>query len=571
MKRFIHKILPLLMSVVIVLCIGWFLFQFDPGFTCDFLLRQARWFEEKGNHSAAVWCYDLAYKQSNGSDEVAIELAHQFSSIGNDTKAEYTLLKAIDKGATIELYATLSDLYVRQGKLRDAVLLLDNADWKVRQELASLRPAAPTASLEPGSYEEYLTVALSCVSGTIYVSTDRDYPSAETDAYTGPIRLSEGETSINAVCVGDNGLVSSLATYNYTVHNVVEQVTFLDAALESAVRSQLGLSQEEIIYSDALWEIQELTLPSETRSCGDLKRLQNLRTLTIRDASLYSLDILTDLEHLEELNISGTTLNTDMMISIGSVSGLQRLTLSNCAISSISPLSSLTKLQYLDLSDNAVRDLSGLSAMKNLLYLDLRSNALINLNGLENLTNLVHLDVSYNALSSIQAVENMEALAYLDVSSNILRNLEGVENLSQITHFIARHNELLYVDELKNCHKLVYLDVSNNTLLNVNVTASLLTLQELYFDHNDVTQLPRYSIGCALTTISGSHNQLTSLNSLMGLKFLTYIYMDYNEDLTAISYLADCPKLQEVFVYGTRVKNVSALAEKGIYVVYSPV
>ena len=146
-----------------------------------------------------------------------------------------------------------------------------------------------------------------------------------------------------------------------------------------------------------------------------------------------------------------------------------------------------------------------------------------------------------------------------------------MENLSQITHFIARHNELLYVDELKNCHKLVYLDVSNNTLLNVNVTASLLTLQELYFDHNDVTQLPRYSIGCALTTISGSHNQLTSLNSLMGLKFLTYIYMDYNEDLTAISFLADCPKLQEVFVYGTRVTNVSALAEKGIYVVYSPV
>ncbi len=571
MKRFLHKIFPLLMSVVIILSIAWFLFQFDPGFTRDILLRQARWFEGKGNHSAAVWCYDLAYKQSNGSDEVAMELARQFQDIGNDSKAEYTLLKALEDGGSIELYTALSKLYVEQGKLRDAVLLLDNADWKIREQLSAVRPAVPTVSLDPGSYDEYLSVALTCDSGTIYVSTDGDYPSSVTDAYTEPIQLPEGETSIIAISVGDDGLVSSMAVYSYTIHNVVEQVTFVDATLEAAIRSQLGLDADQPIYSNVLWEIQELTLPAEIGTCADLKWLRNLQTLNIQDASIDSLDILTELSHLQELNIRGTILSSEMLDAIGCVTTLQQLILSNCAISSISSLANLEQLQYLDLSDNTIRDLSGLSAMTGLKHLDLHGNALINLSGLEDLTNLIYLDVSYNSLTSIQTVENLKSLAYLNVSSNALRSLDGMEELSQITHFIAQHNELLYIDALRNCRKIVYLDVSHNTLLNVNVTSSLLTLKELYFDHNDVTQLPRYSIGCALTTISGCYNQLTSLNSLTGLKYLSYIYMDYNEDITSISFLASCPELKEVFVYGTRVKNVSALTEKGIYVVYSPV
>lgn len=571
MKRFLRKIFPLLMAAAIICSIGWYLLEFDPAFTRDLLLQQAVRFENNGKHTAAVWCYQLAYKQLDGSDEVAIEMAQQFKEIGNYSKAEYTLRKALEEGGSQALYKALCKTYVQQGKLRDAVLLLDNADEKILDSLNALRPAQPTASLESGSYNQYLSVELRCSSGEIYVSTDGDYPNTKTDAYTGPIQLQAGETTIYALCVDDSGMVSTLAVFHYIVSDVVEEVTLSDPAFEAFLRQILGLEPGESIYSNDLWLLTELSLPADVASFADLKWLRGLEKLSIQASSIDTLAALSDMTSLQELTILDANLSMENLASIGAVTGLQRLTLSNCAISSVAPLSAMTGLQYLDLSENAIRDLSGLSEMTELEYLDLRGNALINLAGLENLTKLRHLDVSYNSLSDIMTVSHMKALTYLNLSSNILRGLDGVDALENLTHFIANHNELLDVDALENCQNLVYLDVSNNTLLNVNVTASLLKLQELYFDHNEVEKLPKYSKDCSLVVISGKHNLLTSLNNLAGLKALEYVYMDYNAELTNINNLAICPELKEVYVYGTKVRSVSKLIENDIYVVYTPV
>lgn len=570
MKRFLRKIFPLLMAAAIIFSIGWYLLVFDPAFTRDLLLQQAVRFENNGKHTAAVWCYQLAYKQLDGSDEVAIEMAQQFKEIGNYSKAEYTLRKALEDGGSKALYKALCKTYVQQGKLRDAVLLLDNANEALRHTLDELRPAPPTASLESGSYNQYLSVELRCDGCKLYVSTDGDYPNTKTDAYTGPIQLQAGETTIYALCVDDSGMVSSLAVFHYIVSNVVEEVTLADPAFEAAIRQILGLDQHQSIYSNDLWLLTDVSLPAEVTSFVDLKWLQGLEKLTILSSSIDTLAALPELAGLKELTIRDGILSMEHLASIGAVNGLQRLTLSNCAISTVAPLSELTDLQYLDLSENAIRDLSGLSEMTELEHLDLRGNALINLEGLEKLTKLSYLDVSYNSLSDIRTVENMQALSYLNLSSNNLRSLDGVAELENLTHFIASHNELLDVEALEGCQSLVYLDVSNNTLLNVNVTASLLKLQELYFDHNEVEKLPKYSKNCSLVIISGSYNLLSSLNNLAGLNALEYIYMDYNTELSNIASLANCPELKEVYVYGTKVRSVSKLIENDIYVVYTP-
>lgn len=570
MKRFLRKIFPLLMAAAIVLSIGWYLFEYDPGFTRDFLLRQARKLEDNGNHSAAVWCYNLAYEQFDGSAEVAIELAQQFKDIGNYSKAEFTLRKALEENGSAELYIALSKTYVEQGKLRDAVLMLEHADSAMQQELAALRPDAPAASVEPGSYHEYLTVEITCDSGKLYTATDGDYPNTATDAYAGPILLQEGETIIWAVSVGENGLVSPLSVFHYTVSDVVEAVTFQDAGFEAAVRAALGYDSDRTVYSNTLWNVTELTLPADVENCADLKWFPNLEKLVIDHATFDSLDAICGLHKLQTLSITGTIISTDMMDCIATITSLQALTLSNCAISSVAALSSLTELKTLDLSENAIRDISGLSAMTGLTHLDLHSNALIQLDGMETLTAIEYLDVSYNSLVSTHCIENLTELTYLNLSSNSLRALDGVENLTKLTHFIAQYNELLDVDVLASCQGLEYLDISHNTLLNVDVAASLSGLQELYFGYNDVSQLPKFDTDCALRIISGEYNQLASLKNLTGLVNLTHIYMDYNTEITNINYLVNCPKLEEVFVYGTKVRSVSTLTEAGIYVVYSP-
>ena len=107
MKRFLRILVPILLAVCILLSIGWYLLKYDSTFTRDVLLRQARKMEESGRHSMSVWLYNLAYNYSEQDDAVAIELAEQFKAIGNYTKAEYTLAKAIEDGGSVELYIAL--------------------------------------------------------------------------------------------------------------------------------------------------------------------------------------------------------------------------------------------------------------------------------------------------------------------------------------------------------------------------------------------------------------------------------------------------------------------------------
>ncbi len=571
MKRVIKFIFPLLLVALILASIGWYLLKYDTAFTRDLLLHYARYLESNGNLSAAVRIYNFAYEHTGGSDEVAIELAEQFKDIGNYSKAEYTLRKAIEDGGSVELYMALSKTYVEQGKLRDAVLMLENVSGEMKQKLHSLRPAAPQASVASGSYRQYLSVTLTSPGNTIYVATDNDYPSAITDGYSTPIQLTGGETTLFAVSVGENGLVSSLAVYNYIIYDVVEEVTFTDPGFEAAVRNHLGYDQNRVIYSDSLWTITDLTLSEGVNSCVDLKWLPNLKRLTVSGAVLDAPDAIRNCTNLTKLTVTGTTVSTEILKAIGSLNNLTSLVLNECGISSIAPLAGLTGLTHLDLSSNAIRDISPLSKLTKLTQLNLHSNALISLAGLEKLSALTQLDVSFNSIVSIAPLAAMTSLEELNVSSNALRNLDSIGNLTQLRILIAAYNELLDLNPLESCQALTYLDVSHNTILNIDTAASLTALEELDFSYNEVSKLPAFDPNCALRVINGAYNQLSDLKKLGGLTNLTHVFMNYNKAISSVTPLATCKSLKEVYVYGTKVRSVSALTKLGVLVVYSPV
>ena len=162
MNRALKRLLPILLVIVIILSCVWYLFVYDRAFTRDFLLNQARYFEERGKHNIAAWLYSSAYMQTDENENVAIELADHFKSIGNYTKAEVTLTDAIADGGSAELYIALCKTYVEQNKLLDAVTMLDNiSDPAIKAQLDELRPKLPQTSAEPGAYTQYITVTLS--------------------------------------------------------------------------------------------------------------------------------------------------------------------------------------------------------------------------------------------------------------------------------------------------------------------------------------------------------------------------------------------------------------------------
>ena len=575
MKKAFKIIVPIILAFAVIASIAWYFLIYDSGFTQDLLLGQARYLENRGNHAAAVWVYDLAYSHSGEDGNVAIELAQQYKSIGNYTKAEFTLSNAIADGGTAELYMELSKTYIEQDKLLDAVRMLDNiSDPDLKAELDALRPAAPVFTQEPGFYNEYVELSIAADNGTLYFTTDGAYPTTENPPYSEPVTLGAGETKVLALTVSENGLVSPVTAATYTVVGVIEPISFQDPAIEALVRAELNYSDSTVVYTNDLWGFTEFTVPEDAADYTDLAGMINLKSLAIPNAKSDDFSFITALQSLESLEISGVSLDTAMLNDIASPAGLKHLSLTDCTISSIIPLANQKNLVTLDLSNNSIRELSPLVNLVNLEELHLQYNAVRDLGVVVSLPNLKVLDLSYNDLSAIPTISSCVSLEQLNLTHNKLTDISPVGTLTNLTNFAAADNKLTDVSALKNCRMLTDLDISNNTVADIRMLDDLVELQHFNFSNNLVEELPEWPVDCALISIDGSYNQIRSINNLADFYYLNRVNMDYNADIDSVEALQNCPALVRVDVYGTgvtKISDVTALTEEhGIIVNFTP-
>ena len=571
MKQFFRVFIPIVLSLAIILCLGWYLFIYDRDFTRDALLHGARYFDGKGNYKAASWFYDRAYEQSGDNDAVAIELAQQHKDDGNYTQAENTLSRAIEDGGGIDLYIALSKTYVEQDKLIDAVKLLNGiTNPELKAELDALRPAAPVAFPEPGFYNQYISVEVQHESGTLLVNPIAEYPSVHDEPYAAPIALGDGENTIYALAVNDTGLVSPLGVFGYTVGGVIEEVTFADAAVEAHVRQLLGMDENDIIFSNDLWDISYFDVPVEAKNYEDLRYMIFLENLIVTDGPSGQLDVLSSLTNLKTLSITNTAVSADEVKLISNLAKLESLTLSGCGISSINGFEALSAMKHLDLSNNSIRNIAPLASMSGLQTLNLKENALTDLSSLSGLTGLTTLDISYNAVPSLVPLSSLTALSWLDASYNSLTDLICAGTMTGLQYLAVSNNAIADVSSLATLTGLAELRIGNNLVTDITALASLVNLTYFDFSYNQVTALPAFPTDCALITINGAYNQLTDLEALRELAHLNNVLMDYNEAIETVECLAKCPVLIQVDVYGTAVTEVSMLTDQSIIVNFNP-
>ena len=517
--------------------------------------------------------YNCAYAQAGGGDLVAMELAQQYCASGNYTKAEYTLTNAIADGASKELYLALCRTYVEQDKLLDTVTFLNNiTDPQIKAELDAMRPPVPTVNAEPGFYNQYITVTVSGEGGTLYVTSDGAYPTILRQPYDGkPIAMKDGENTVYALVVAENGLVSPLGIFGYTIGGVVEAVTFTDPVMEAALREEIGAEEGTTVLTNDLWGIRSFRVPEGAKDLSDLKYLLFLEELTIEQNGGKGLSALSGLSHLEKLTISSTPVSREDLPAIGSLPMLKQLTLTNCGLSTAVGLENATEITYLDLSGNTIRDVTVLGRMAKLQELHMQHNAMVSLTALSGNTALTVLDVSYNSIEDSTPLGNLKNLTSLNISNNKLESLGGVENLTGLKELDASGNILSTVAGIPACTALEKLDLSNNLLTDITSLSSLNSLMDLNFAKNQVTAIPAFDKNCELVTIDGSNNQITSLEPLRGLSSLNKVNMDYNEELSNVEPLAQCPTLVLVNVYHTKVTSVTCLTDQSIVVNYTPV
>lgn len=572
MKRFLKVFVPIILAITILIGICWYLLSYDRVFTQDMFLYGARQFSALGNNTIASWFYDRAYNQMQDYEEISIELADKYLKDGNFTKAEVALNRAIRNGAGSSIYIKLCEVYLKQDKLLDAVELLDSIpDPTLKQELDALRPAAPTTDQKPDKYNQYISVSLESPGNRIYVSTAGQYPSVEKDMYNAPIDLQDGENLLYAVSVAENGLPSTLAVFPYTIGGIVKEIQFQDNLIEAAVRETLGIQDSRMLLTNELWHIKEFTVPAGAQNYTDLQYMIHLDALVIDGGAAGQLQYIQELKEISKLTITNTSITAEDLDAISHLTSLKELTLNNCGISTVAPLSTLTALTYLDLSNNSLRNISALSAMPKLEELYLRRNVIEDLSALSACSALTTLDLANNVISSIAALQNLSAITYLDISNNTVTDISAVGHLPEILELRAEHNTISDISALNQCQKLTYLDISHNAITDLTPTKNHMYITYLDFSHNSVSDLPAWSTSNSFVTVDGSYNQISSLAVFAGHKTINNILMDYNENISSVDVLASCYVLIQVNIYGTKVKDASVLTDMDVVVNLKPV
>ena len=570
MKKAAKLLMPVILGLLIVASIVWYLFIYDRAFTRDTLLNQARFQDINGNSRLSSWFYDAAYNFSGHDENVAIELANQYKHDGNYTKAEVTLTEAIHNAPTVELYTALSRAYVEQDKLLDAVKLLDNVTHpQIKAELDVLRPIAPVPDYPAGYYSEYIHVNLDSKAKYIFYSMDETYPSINGLLHQSGFTLPSGQTSITAIAVGEDGLVSPVAVLDYTITGVIEEVIFTDAAVEASVRERIGAEANKQIFSNQLWEITEFTAPENAQSLEDLVHLPNLTSLEISGLKIDSLEFLSTLLKLNSLNLSGSTFPVENMPYIAALPELKQLSMADCSLSTIDPLENAWSLTELDLGYNTIRNLDVLKTIPNLKKLNLQHNAVNSLEVVGSLDALEVLNVAFNAVTSLEPLEDCANLKELVADNNHLTDLEGLEDLDNLELLSVDYNQISDVSRLIENGALKNVSIASNNVTEIWAMGELENLEILDFSGNHVEELPEWDDDCPLQTIDGSYNALTSIDSLGVLQSLTHVYMDYNL-ITDIDELENCFCLVQVNVFGNAIPDVSKLRERDIIVNYDP-
>lgn len=572
MKRFLKVLVPIILSLTIIVGIAWYLLSYDPVFTQDIFLSGARHFAEKDNPKVSAWFYDKAYKQKQDFEEISIELADQYVKAGNYTKAEVALSRAIRDGAGAPAYIRLSQLFLEQDKILDAVELLDKLpNSPLKDELSSMRPQAPTSPQTPNLYNEYIDVTVESPGNTLYVNPDGEYPSVHEHLYSAPITLKDGENLLYAVAVSDNGLASPLTVLSYTVGGIIKEMEFSDSIIEKEVRTLLNIQDGYSVSTKDMWKITEFSIPEHTKSFADLQYMINLEELTVEHGDPGQLSAIKDITTLKKLTVKNLNISSDDVESIGHLTSLTELTLEGCGLSSVTPLSSLTELTALNLNSNAIRNISALSSLTNLEQLNMQRNVVVDVSPLANCLFLKDLNISYNTITDISPLSSLNLITKLDISHNQIADITSLSRMTELNELYANNNQIAEITALSSCKKLTQVNISVNAITSLEPLKDHMNITTLNFSNNQVTSLPAWSKTSKLVTLDGSYNQISDLSPLSGHENINNILMDYNADISSVDMLADCHVLIMVNVYGTKVKDAKALTDQDIIVNLTPV
>lgn len=192
------------------------------------------------------------------------------------------------------------------------------------------------------------------------------------------------------------------------------------------------------------------------------------------------------IQKLEEywgINIAGTSYEINHRKAVTS------LTLVNCRIRNISPLSRFKSLKTLDLSNNQIKNLEPLKNLKNLEILVLSQNQISNLYPLQGLKQLKVLGLNKNQIRDLASLNTLNQLHTLDLSDNRISDISVVQNLRFLTTLYLSKNEIQDITSLKYLNQLTILRLDNNQVNDLSPLKLLKYLINIDLRENQVRDI----------------------------------------------------------------------------------
>jgi len=574
-KKQIVAIILLTLLCLIILAAGIFYIYYDEQISE--LWEIAADAAEKWNKPKwSDFCYRRAIERNPSNVDAYLAIAESSFENLNYTKAEKYLDEAIKNNPDYTpFYLLLCRVYFAQDKLFDSLTLLEGIeDTVVRNEIAALRPAAPTASYESGTYNRHIIVSVSGSGIGVCIGLNGEFPSTATLTETATYTPNVGDSVLLAVSVDENGLVSAASRYEYHLEGVSEVASFKDRTIESLARKQLGFDDGRVITTDDLKAVTSLSLPDENgtlpegiTTLDDLSMFESLMSLNVNGAAGFDWTFLSNLTALTELSASGCALTTADLTNLSNLSKLITLDLSNNQIASVEALSGCTSLKILNLSGNSIQTVEPLAQITGMRELNLSANAITSIDALSGMKKLHTLDISYLLLSDISALRGLTALVNLKFDYCAVEDITPISECESLVNLSCESNHIISLAPLAGCGKLQTAILARNRISDISPVAKLGALRALDLTSNDIVALPEDMSGMvSLSELLLANNSISNLKSAGGLPSLEMLNIEYNA-VTSLEPLTKCPKLRTVRAFGNSdTLLISTLEEQGVTV-----
>lgn len=325
----------------------------------------------------------------------------------------------------------------------------------------------------------------------------------------------------------------------------------LEQALADALRvDRTQLTKELVAEKLEFFELNNAGI----RDLRGLEVAKNLKVLVLKDNLIEDISPLTELAHLQKLDLSGNRISSLLALSGFSLEKMQKEIVeiqqklsARPGFSQQSPelileLSDLTErirrgpwqLKVLSLSNNRLLGLSGISNLSSLHHLDVSGNALIDLEGISSISNLVTLYAQGNQLGRTES--------YVDENKN--KTFDSGESFSDESGNGKRDTNPLI--ELNSLPKLTNLYLYENLLRSVISLQNLPSLKILLLSGNQIKDISNLGDLPSLERLALSDNRITSLEGLDKLNKIKYLYLVENRicDLRPIQTLKTLKELR---------------------------